>query len=350
MPFIPLPFLVAVLLLILLAQIARADDDAPANRPFLALIAACAVQSTLLGLRWGYGIEPVRYVLPIVATTVPPLVYASFGGLAQNDPAQGRAGVWLHGLPPILVAVLVLLWPGLLDLAIIVIFLGYAVALLRLARRGPDGLGLARLEGAMPAYRALQVAAAALTGSAVIDVIVLLDFEWTRGAHAAAVVSIANLLSLGMLGLAAVVAGRTRPPAETTEPALAMPQPESGDDGEVVGKIDELMRKQALFRDPNLNLSRLARKAGIPARRISVAVNRLHAKNVSQYINGYRITETCRLLSETSEPVTRIMLDAGFQTKSNFNREFRRVTGMSPKIWRTSNAKAGAGVIPVRQG
>jgi AraC-like DNA-binding protein len=28
------------------------------------------------------------------------------------------------------------------------------------------------------------------------------------------------------------------------------------------------------------------------------------------------------------------MFDSGFQTKSNFNREFRRQTGLSPAAWR----------------
>jgi len=92
------------------------------------------------------------------------------------------------------------------------------------------------------------------------------------------------------------------------------------------------------FRDANLNLNRLARRAGLPALRISVAANRVRAKYVSQYINGYRIAEACRLLVATDEPVTKIMFDAGFQTKSNFNREFRRVTGMSPMAWRARNA------------
>ena len=49
---------------------------------------------------------------------------------------------------------------------------------------------------------------------------------------------------------------------------------------------------------------------------------------------GYRIAEACRLLTETDQPVTKIMFDVGFQTKSNFNGEFRRVTGMSPTAWR----------------
>jgi AraC-like DNA-binding protein len=34
--------------------------------------------------------------------------------------------------------------------------------------------------------------------------------------------------------------------------------------------------------------------------------------------------------------VTEIMLEAGFQTKSNFNREFKRVTGLTPSDYRSS--------------
>jgi AraC-like DNA-binding protein len=38
------------------------------------------------------------------------------------------------------------------------------------------------------------------------------------------------------------------------------------------------------------------------------------------------------------------MFEVGFQTKSNFNREFRRVTDMTPLAWR--ERKGGAGGSP----
>ena len=72
----------------------------------------------------------------------------------------------------------------------------------------------------------------------------------------------------------------------------------------------------------------------MPARQISGAVNRVAGKNVSQFINDFRIAEACRLLSETDMSVTAAMLESGFQTKSNFNREFRRVMSLSPASWR----------------
>ncbi|WP_245425359.1 helix-turn-helix domain-containing protein [Phyllobacterium brassicacearum] len=62
--------------------------------------------------------------------------------------------------------------------------------------------------------------------------------------------------------------------------------------------------------------------------------------SVSQYVNDYRVKEACRLLAGTDEPITRIMFDAGFQTKSNINREFLRVTGTSPKAWRARTSSA----------
>ncbi len=332
---VPLPFVVALFLVLLIVQIWRAGDDAPPNRPFLLLLAVCAVQSMLIGIRWAYGIEAVRYILPVIAAALPALVYASFGGLAEE---RGRAGMWPHALPAGIAVLLVAFWPAPIDLFIVAVALGYAAALMRLAGSGPDALGHVRLEGAVPAYRALRCAAAALFAYAMVDLIVILDFEWTRGAHAVTVIGTANLLSLLVLGLAATVAGRTRPPAEPMEPVAATStgdiKADDDEAGEVVAKIEDLMRTQELYRDVNLNLNRLARKAGLPSRSISVAINRIRAENVSQFINGYRIAEACRLLTETDQPVTKIMFDVGFQTKSNFNREFRRVTAMNPRAWR----------------
>ena len=59
--------------------------------------------------------------------------------------------------------------------------------------------------------------------------------------------------------------------------------------------------------------------------------------SVSQFVNEYLITEACRLLRETDETVLAISLAAGFATKSNFNREFPRVTGQTPSQWRSAN-------------
>ncbi|PYE89749.1 helix-turn-helix domain-containing protein [Phyllobacterium leguminum] len=334
MIFIPLPFVVALLLLILLAALLRNQGYARGNRPFLALLALCALQSTIVGLRWGYGIAELRYVLPVLASCVPPLVLASFRSLIHRDRADSAARWLQFAAPPIVMVVLELLAPELIDAALIVLFIGYALAVLNLGRTGPDSLDEARLEGVVAAHRALVIAAVSLCLSASFDLVIFLDFEWSKGTNAALLVSNANLLWLLLLGLTAIVAARAQAvPAPDAEEAATT----AAQDREVLDRVNRLLTEQSLFRDENLTLSRLARRAGLPARQISGAINRLERKNVSQYINEFRITEACRLLRETDISVTAAMFEAGFQTKSNFNREFRRVTSLSPAVWRVQN-------------
>ena len=225
------------------------------------------------------------------------------------------------------------------DLALITLYVGYALAPLRLSARGLDGLGRASFERVVPAHRALQIASAVLLVAATVDALVALDVEGARGEHAAAIVGFATVLQLLVLGYAAAMAGPTLPPVETIETAPATNIDHDGD-LEVVARIDDLLQAQGLFRDTDLTLSRLARRAGLPARRLSAAVNRVHARNVSHYINGFRIAEACRLLTETDQPVSRIMVDVGFLTKSNFNREFRRITNVSPLAWRAKGSNS----------
>ena len=99
-----------------------------------------------------------------------------------------------------------------------------------------------------------------------------------------------------------------------------------------------LVVEQKLYRDTELNLQRLARKCGVPSRRVSKAVNILTKQNVSQWVNEQRIQSACELLKNSEKNITLIMQDVGFITKSNFNREFKRVTGDSPSQWRKKQA------------
>lgn len=334
--FVPLPFVVALLLLIGLVAMLRAQEPSKANRPFLILIGLCAAQSIALGLRWGYGITELRYVMPVLASCLPPLVLASFRSLIHREEAETNHARWLHAMPPIVMIALMLFAPGLIDAVLIALFIGYAFAVLRLGRTGPDALDEARLDRVLAAHRALVIAAASLFLSALFDLAIFMDFEWGEGANAALLASNANFLVPLLLGLTATVAARAQAlpaAASTTDQASSL----ASQDREILDRIDHLLVDGKLSRDENLTLARLGRRAGVPARQISGAVNRFARKNVSQYINDVRIAEACRLLRETDMSVTAAMLESGFQTKSNFNREFRRVTSLSPASWRERN-------------
>jgi AraC-like DNA-binding protein len=241
---------------------------------------------------------------------------------------------WPHLLPTASIVVLIALYPEPISLAIILIFLGYGAALLWLARHGPDALVASRLDGAVLSYRSLQITGFALIASAVTDVIISFDFTKTGGIHAGAIVALGNVVALLILGTAASVASS----GSTVEVASAEPPPPpppaTEEDEAVAAALDTLMRARQLYRDPELNLTRIARRMNLPARRVSTAVNRIHGMSVSQYVNDFRIRAACEQLVGTDHPITQVMFDSGFISKSNFNREFARMNGENPTQFR----------------
>ncbi|KQS73026.1 AraC family transcriptional regulator [Rhizobium sp. Leaf371] len=352
MPFIPLPFVVALLLLLLLATVLRRDEGVSRRLALIVLIVIGIWQSVLSGLRWGYDVQAMMFLAPVGPALVPPLAYAGVENLVRRKRPWGWWRYGVHGLPALAIVLLLILAREAIDAALIAIFVGYALAILRLMRPGTDALRLAPFEGAAPAYRASLFTALCLLLSAAVDLFVVLDLAWAQGAYVRPVIAIANLCLLVILSIAAASTGA--PPERVPvlpsapdvpgfeAPAFEGPVPEAAT-AEEAGTMDAIERLQTkrVYRDVDLNLDRLARKAGIPARQISAAINRATGKNVSQYVNEQRIAEACRLLTETGRSVTEIMFDVGFQTKSNFNREFKRVTEMTPLQWRekaSSNA------------
>lgn len=336
MLFIPLPFVVAILLLLLFLAVVRRDDAAEPNRFFHALILLSAIQSLLSGLRWGYGVDAVMYIAPVFAALVPPLAYAGVARLVRESRLHMRLRIGLHAIPALIIAVLMAVSRDTIDLVLVLIFLGYAVAILFLMRAGTDALRLAPFDGATPAYHAILFAALALILSASVDIFIVFDFAWTQGEYARPVITAGNLVALLLLSVAAAAASRSQAPDDKDDSG---PRPQLAEDKETMAAIQTLMETRRVYRDADLNLDRLARKLGMPARQISAAINRATGKNVSQYVNEYRIAEACSQLASTGRPVTEIMFLAGFQTKSNFNREFRRVTDMTPLEWRERNAQ-----------
>lgn len=344
MPTIPLPFIVSLLLFIFLIRLSGNREHAPADKASRMFVGACAMLVAVVGLRWSIDLKVVRLLQPIIAAMLPPLAWVCFTQREQASPDQKR---WLHLTPVGLVTLLSVaysLWRSPIDLVLATIFCGYGLALLRQASGGPDMLGAARFSNAAATHKAMMVAGLTLIGSGCVDLMVAIDFGFNRGTHAASIVAAANLITLIIASYLVAVAGRSRPVTEedkATIETLPAIQQETGlkddaADNDVVAAIDKLLREHGLFRNPDLTLDRLARRAGIPSRQISAAINRVHGRNVSQVVNEYRIAEAQRLLAETELPITAIMLECGFQTKSNFNREFRRMAGMSPSDFRHS--------------
>ena len=113
------------------------------------------------------------------------------------------------------------------------------------------------------------------------------------------------------------------------------------DDQSLINDISRLLNARNLYQDPDLSLSRIARRLSVPARRVSEAINRELGLNVSQFVNEHRIRAAMKGLRDEDMPIADVMLEAGFRTKSNFNREFKRVTGETPQTYRLRHQSSG---------
>ena len=94
------------------------------------------------------------------------------------------------------------------------------------------------------------------------------------------------------------------------------------------------------FLDPDLSLPRLAEKSRIPQKTLSRVINERVGVNFNDFVNEYRIRESCRLLSSrpSGTPVLDILYESGFNSKSTFNDAFKKKTGKTPSEFRAGAA------------
>lgn len=117
-----------------------------------------------------------------------------------------------------------------------------------------------------------------------------------------------------------------------------------------LGVIISLMTRR--MHEPVEN-AEMARTAGMSARAFERAFSREYGLPPQQYLRRLRIQTACRRLVDTRESIAEIALRCGFADQSHLTREFRRVTGMTPGIYRETYAaivpSPGAPVLSTRR-
>lgn len=333
---IPIPFIVSLLLALLAAVLlTRLGRAARTTALFLLL---CAITTGVVGLRWTFDLALLNLAQPILASLIPVAAWYIF----SRAKAPGARFSWLHGVGPALVALGMLIhswWPLPLDGLLTAIYLCYGIALVRFSTQTQLLLYVSfnEWEGVK---RAEHIAGWMLLFSAAIDGAVSLDFAFNHGRLSPYILSLGHLMLVPMLAAAVVMVGVNAPgaeeeiPASVPEPTEKAPLLTEARAWEIVALLDNLMKEKACYLDPELTLARLSRKLGIPAKQISSAVNLVRQQSIPKVINEYRIAHARQALLNTDESITQIFMNAGFQTKSNFNREFQRITGLTPSQFR----------------
>ncbi len=299
----------------------------------LRFLIACTVLLSVSTLRWEYESAMLRNIQSVLAILLPPLAWHSF--ISMTETSKQRRWVLLL-LPPSIALLLRMVWPAATDFILFIIFTGYGCGLCRIAWQGERNFTLNRLAESTHTVKMALFAGCFLCISALTDLAVTFDFSITGGKHAPGMIVIFQMTLLPLIAAAIISAGRTAvsendKQVETSAESIVVP---AGEFEEIYSRLEKQVRETKIYLNPDLTLSSLARKTGIPARHLSSAVNSVSQCNVSQWINGFRIEWAKGLLLNTPLPVTDIMLESGFTTKSNFNREFLRVSGVSPTLFR----------------
>lgn len=311
----------------------------------LAFLLAFALQSgLLLAQLLQPGLLPAGLRAP-TGSALPVLLYLFFAR------SRLEAGPWrwrdaAHVLPVLGMACLVAVpdagWR--IDAALLLIELGYALAILSGDRRDADN-----------AWRRLarHTAVGFLLVMAACDI--WIGWDLARGATLGWTTStmVALALLVSAVGALFVTAwrdpewlARLRDTARDTGP-LPTPDlpPDEGADADrlLCGRLDTLFRTTRSYAEFGIGLNDVARRLGVPPRQLSAAVNRIHGRGFRTLLNDYRVEDAVRQLASDamgSKSITDVMFDAGFQTKSSFNKEFVARRLVSPSQYRQARGDA----------
>lgn len=332
---LPIAWLVSVLTTI--AAFALSQDTRtplPARFFLCGFLLTLAIIGLLLGFRLSFDATWAARIQPLVAVMVAPLAYLGFDALTQNGPSDWRKTLLLNGIPVVMAQLAILA-----DLPVsadVFVFGITSIYLFRIARLlpcsaddfvhvAPQALRILRsavyatifLLGMMVASDLLIVAASVLAGDAYI-----LKFLTGISGVFTAFIFVVALVGAPML-------------LRTTNSDPASPERPTDGDRTMLATLDALMTEKHIYTDSNLTLARVARRVSVPIRDVSIAINRMTGENFSRYINGFRVRHAQNALRETDLPITEVMFDAGFVSKSSFNTEFRRIVGQTPSQFRS---------------
>lgn len=391
---LPVPLFVALLLFFLGI---RAVVQKRINPWLIAVVFACALQNLLSVLIHHYGFTGMRMVQPVTAAGIPALIWIAFIRITQR-PLQSRDFAHFLAVPAVWLASLAA--PFLIDLLLPVIYAVYGIAIARTATGYHGDLPLARLSSGHIPGSVWLLLAVLLGVSAISDITISASLALGQLWLMPLVVSVASSSILLLTGLLMLFDDLYAP--DSTQPGLGNEQGvvstesltvgNSSDDAahataslEVanasnrinraanetanrdldtnagtnanananaksdsdtdpsesdrhwVEQLDNYLQETQAYLDPDLTLQKLSRKLGVPAKRLSSAINRHCQHNVSRHVNNYRIQFASEQLAQGMR-VTETMLVSGFNTKSNFHREFSRVNGCTPTQYRERKA------------
>jgi YesN/AraC family two-component response regulator len=107
---------------------------------------------------------------------------------------------------------------------------------------------------------------------------------------------------------------------------------------EILQKLEEGMNKEKYYRNNLISQSQLSKKLLIPSHHISQVINEKLNQSFFEYIAYYRIREAEEILSDPGQhnlTIEDIAEAVGYNSKSAFNKTFKKMTGKTPSEYRS---------------
>ena len=99
-------------------------------------------------------------------------------------------------------------------------------------------------------------------------------------------------------------------------------------------KVEALMLVDKMYENQALVISDLANKLDTYSKKISQVINQAYNMNFNDFVNHYRIKAIIEKIEEGEHNIQTLLslaFECGFNSKSTFNRAFKRATSLNPK-------------------
>ena len=116
------------------------------------------------------------------------------------------------------------------------------------------------------------------------------------------------------------------------EPAAV--DPVDGKTVELMDRIQALMEEEHLYLRTDLKLQDVAVRLRTNSSYVSECINNVCGLTFSQFTNEYRVRHAQQLLRQQPDmKIVAVTSASGFSTEASFFRNFKAITGMTPREW-----------------
>ena len=304
-----------------------------------------AVQAALLYLITLFGRPSLpASLLPAMPLLLGPTIFLFFKS-AANPRFKFKLLHTIYVLPAIFVTALMVSGQILIlvDLTVLLSQFAYAAALFLMARKGSPAF-TANGVYADSISRWLWLAAGYFLIMALADTAIYLEIQSGKTPDQALSIMFTLLFKLMLVAFMLLMALQNSRYFEWVYNVGAQSADDGGatiDDEEMAGfqalvdALQEELSKPDFYEEAPPSLKEMAFRLGAPIRQLSRAVNHIHGESYSRYLNRQRIERAKTYIRQhPNAAMIDVMFEAGFRSKSSFNKEFKAIEGVSPSDYR----------------